>query len=88
VIEDGGAILTWIVTTAVALPPVFVAVIVYVVEEVIAVGVPLMAPVELSNDKPDGSDGEIDQDVGVPPPEVGVVVVIGVPLVSVNEFGV
>ena len=47
-----------------------------------------MAPVELSSDKPDGSDGEIDQDVGVPPPEVGVVVVIGVPLVSVNEFGV
>ena len=33
-IEDGGAILTWIVTTAVALPPVFVAVIVYVVEAV------------------------------------------------------
>tara|TARA_A200000159_G_C7179777_1_gene279055 strand:+ start:154 stop:420 length:267 start_codon:yes stop_codon:yes gene_type:complete len=88
VIEDGGAMLTWIVTTAVALPPVLVAVIVYVVDEVIAVGVPLIAPVELSNDSPDGSDGETDQDVTVPPLDVGVAVVIVVPLVNVNEFGV
>ena len=54
----------------------------------IAVGVPLIAPVVLSNDRPDGSDGETDQDVTVPPVDVGVAVVIAVPLVSVNEFGV
>tara|TARA_A200000113_G_scaffold117606_1_gene105482 strand:- start:948 stop:1202 length:255 start_codon:yes stop_codon:yes gene_type:complete len=55
---------------------------------VIAVGVPLIAPVELSNERPDGSDGETDHDVIVPPLDVGVTVVIAVPLVNVNEFGV
>ena len=54
----------------------------------IAVGVPLIAPVELSNERPDGSDGETDHDVTVPPLDVGVTVVIAVPLVNVNEFGV
>jgi hypothetical protein len=53
----------------------------------IAVGVPLMAPVDESNDKPAGSDGETDQEVIVPPFTVGVTVVIAVPLVSVNELG-
>ena len=54
-----------------------------------AVGVPLMAPVEVSNDSPAGTDGTIDHEVTVPPPEVvGVTVVIAVPFVSVNEFGV
>ena len=53
----------------------------------IAVGVPERAPVELSSDKPAGSEGETDHDVTVPPLTVGVVVVIAVPLVSVNEFG-
>jgi len=47
-----------------------------------------MAPVELSNERPDGSDGETDHDVTVPPLDVGVTVVIAVPLVNVNEFGV
>ena len=88
VIEDGGAMLTWMVTTAVALPPLLVAVIVYVADGVIAVGVPLIAPVVLSKDKPAGSDGKTDQDVTVPPLDVGVAVVIAVPLVNVNEFGV
>ena len=53
----------------------------------IAVGVPLIAPVVLSKDRPDGSDGETDQDVTVPPLDVGIAVVIAVPLVNVNEFG-
>ena len=75
------------VTSAVVLPPVLVAVTVYVAEEVMAVGVPLMAPLEESSDKPAGSEGETDQLVTVPPLEVGVTVVIAVPLVSVNEFG-
>ena len=39
------------------------------------VGVPLMAPVDESNAKPAGSDGETDHDVIVPPLEVGVAVV-------------
>ena len=46
-----------------------------------------MAPSEEASDKPDGSAGETDQVVTVPPVVVGVTVVIAVPLVSVNEFG-
>ena len=52
-----------------------------------AEGVPEMAPVEESSDKPAGRDGETDQDVMVPPLTVGVTVVMAVPLVSVNELG-
>ena len=52
-----------------------------------AVGVPLIAPVEVSKDKPAGSDGETDQEVIEPPLTVGVTVVIEVPFVNVNEFG-
>jgi hypothetical protein len=57
-----------------------------VAEEVTAVGVPLMAPVEESNDKPAGSDGETDQEVIVPPFAVGVAVVMVVPFVKENEL--
>ena len=53
----------------------------------IAVGVPLMAPVEVENESPDGSDPEIDHEVTVPPLEVGVTVVMVVPFVSVSELG-
>ena len=42
---------------------------------------------EESKDNPAGSEGETDQDVMVPPLAVGVVVVIAVPFVRVNEFG-
>ena len=52
-----------------------------------AVGVPLIAPVDESKDKPAGREGETDQDVIVPPFTVGVTVVIAVSLVSVNELG-
>ena len=52
-----------------------------------AVGVPLMAPVDESKASPAGRDGETDHEVIVPPLEVGVVVVIAVPLVRVYEFG-
>ena len=69
------------------LPPVFVPVIVYEVEEVIAVGVPEIAPVEPSITRPAGSDGDDVQLVTVPPVDVGVTVVIALPLVNVNEFG-
>ena len=52
-----------------------------------AVGVPLIAPVEASNDNPAGSDGDTDQVVTGPPLTVGVAVVIAVPVVNVNELG-
>ena len=51
------------------------------------VGVPLMAPVEVLNDKPDGSDEEMDHDVAVPPVDVGVMVVMATPFVRVDELG-
>ena len=51
-----------------------------------AVGVPLMAPVDESKDKPAGSEGETDHDVIVPPLEVGVAVVMAVPFVREKEL--
>tara|TARA_Y100000766_G_scaffold192339_1_gene165374 strand:- start:1533 stop:1766 length:234 start_codon:yes stop_codon:yes gene_type:complete len=74
------------VTLAVSVPPVLVAVIVYDAEDVTAVGVPLMLPVEVSSDKPAGSDGETEYETTVPPVEVTVAVVIAVPFV--NEYEV
>ena len=52
--------MTTMVTLAVSVPPVFVAVIVYDADEVTAVGVPLIAPVEVSSDKPAGRDGDTE----------------------------
>ena len=52
-----------------------------------AEGVPLMAPVDESKDRPAGSDGETDHEVIVPPLDVGVAVVIAVPFVNVNVLG-
>ena len=54
------------------------------VEEATAVGVPLMAPVAVSKDKPVERVGEIVQEVTAPPLSVGVTVVMAVPFVSVN----
>ena len=42
--------MTTMVTVAVSLPPVLLAVMVYAADAVMAVGVPLMAPVEESKD--------------------------------------
>ena len=72
------------VTYAVALPPVLVAVIVYELEEVTSVGVPLISPVEVSKVSPVGSVGDMAHVTTVPPLDVGVAVVIAVPLVKVN----
>ena len=69
------------------LPPVLLAVTVYVADEVTAVGVPLMAPVEESRESPEGREGETAHVVMAPPLAVGVTVVMAVPLVSVKEFG-
>ena len=53
----------------------------------IAVGVPLISPVDVSRDNPAGRDGDTDQEVTVPPLVVGVTAVIAVPFVKVKEFG-
>ena len=80
--------MTTMVTEAVVLPPVLPAVTVYEAEVVMAVGVPLMAPVVESSERPAGNEGETVQDVTGPPLIEGVTVVMAVPLVKVNEFGV
>ena len=85
--EEGATSLTTMVTSAVVLPPVLPAVTVYVAEEVMLVGVPLMAPVEESSDSPAGREGETDHEVTVPPLELGVTVVMAVPFVSVSVLG-
>ena len=79
--------LTTMVTVVVSLPPVLLPVTVYDAEEVTTEGVPEMAPVEESMERPAGREGETDHEVTVPPVVVGVTVVIAVPLVNVNEFG-
>ena len=48
------------------------------------VGVPEIAPVDVENVRPAGSDGDIAQETTVPPLDVGVAVVIAVPLDRVN----
>ena len=73
------------VMLAVSVPPVLVAVIVWEAFEVTAVGVPLMAPVEVSSDNPAGSDGDTEYDTTAPPVEVTVSVVIAVPFSRVSE---
>ena len=50
-----------------------------------AVGVPLMAPVEVSRERPAGSDGETEYETTAPPVEVTVSVVMAVPLVNASE---
>ena len=52
-----------------------------------AVGVPEIAPVEESMERPEGSDGETDHDVTAPPLDVGVTVVMAVFLTSDSELG-
>jgi hypothetical protein len=73
--------LTIIVTSPVPAPPALMAVTVYVVDEVMLVGVPEISPVAGSKVRPDDSVGEIDQSVAAPPFAVGVTGVIAVPLV-------
>ena len=52
-----------------------------------AVGVPEIAPVELSKASPVGSEGVMDQFVTVPPLEVGVSVFIAESFARVSELG-
>ena len=53
-----------------------------------AVGVPLMAPVDVSKERPAGSVAEIDQEVTAPPLEVGVMADIVTSFVNESELGV
>ena len=60
--------MTTIVIVVVSVPPLLVAVIVYTAEAVIAVGVPLMSPVDVLRVIPAGSEGDTDQDTTCPVP--------------------
>ena len=53
---------------AVAVPPVFVAVMVYMLRVSSSVGVPLSTPVKASKAKPLGTEGLIDQEIISPEP--------------------
>ena len=72
-----------IVTVVVILPPVFVALTVYIVVALTTVGVPDISPVAVSNRRPAGSAGVIVQDTTGPPFVVGVSACIAVLLVRV-----
>ena len=50
------------------------------------VGVPEMAPVEVSKVRPAGNVAEIDHEVTVPPLTLGIEVVMAESFVSVNGF--
>ena len=63
------------------------AVTVYVGEADTAGGVPPIAPLEVEKVKPAGRDGLIAHEVTVPPLDVGVTVVIALPLVKTDELG-
>ena len=79
--------MTVMVTVAVSLPPVFVAVMVYVVFVLSSEGVPEMVPSVVLNARPAGRVGEIDHVTTASPLTVGVTEVIAVPFVRVNESG-
>ena len=49
---------------------------------------PEIAPSDVEKARPEGNVGVIDQEVTVPPLDVGITVVISEPFESVNEFGV
>ena len=83
----GASSFTKMVTLAVALPPLLLAVTVYEAEDDVVVGVPEMEPVEESSESPDGSAGDTVHEVTAPPLDVGVTVVMAVFLVNVRELG-
>ena len=62
-----------IVSVVEATPPT-VAVVVYFVNAEVAVGVPVITQVVVFKVKPEGSDGDTEQTVGVPPTLFGVFV--------------
>jgi hypothetical protein len=75
------------VIVVVAEPEELVAVTVYTLEEDVAVVVPLITPVEVLNERPEGSGELMLQDVAASPVFVGVSVVIAVPTVALMVDG-
>ena len=67
VVVVGGGLVIVRENVAVEVPPELVAVTVYDVDACVAVGVPLMRPVDELNDSPDGSAGEMVYDCAGPP---------------------
>ena len=59
-------------SVAVSEPARLVAIIVYVVEDVTVVGVPVITPEVVLNVNPDVSEGEIEYEETAPPCDVGV----------------
>ena len=82
--EVGAISLTSRLIVTESLPPVLVAVIVYVVSGESTVGVPEISPVAGSKTRPVGRSGEIDHESTAPPAALGVSANIGTPLVSEN----
>ena len=80
--------MTVMLTVAVSVPPVLLAVTVYCVVDVIAVGVPEISPLVVENERPAGSDGLIDHAVTGPPLALGVTEDIVTSFVKVRELGV
>ena len=56
-------------------------------EEETTVGVPPIAPVDVSKVRPDGSEGVMVHEATAPPLDVGVTVVIATPFAKVSELG-
>ena len=67
-----------------SLPPAFVAVMVYVADGEITVGVPEISPVAESKTRPVGNAGDTDQDSTAPPLALGIRGEIVVPFSKVN----
>jgi len=86
VTDDGIMSLTVMSIVVVALPPLLVAVTVYVVKAELTVGVPLISPVDASISRPVGSEGAIDHVTTGPPLTLGMPVVIAVSLVSTKAL--
>lgn len=78
------------VTVVLPLPVAFVAVMVYVVDAFVAVGVPEITPVDVLNDKPEGNDppAVMAQLVAAPPVLAGVRELIVAPTEYVFVDGV
>ena len=68
---NGWISLTTMVMLAVSVPQELVAVMVYVAEDVTAVGVPEIVPSALVKVTPAGSVGDTDNETTVPPLDVG-----------------
>lgn len=79
--------MTTTVIVVVALPPVLVAVTVYVAKDERTEADPPIWPVDVENVRPEGRLGEIDHVTTAPPLEVGVVPNEKEFLVNVNALG-